>query len=254
MRNKYSRNVMQKIVYLDQNKWIDLSRAFYGRDDGKPFINALECLRVLSQKSEIILPISIIHFMETSKIANRARRERLARFMVDLSRGYGILPFTEIYESEVAQAVIKKLGFNPHVNIKDLVIGKGVEYIMGRKLTISGVPPNVERELRTLALENVTLGKLLIEAYDKEVVKEMRNDNIDILYQLEESRRQLHKNLSKEKRLRLTIAQIAFDDLLPMVIKHLKIIGLDVKRFVHQIKTDVIGKISFLIFLRWIYG
>jgi len=76
-----------KTVYLDQNHWIELSRAKYRRDAQPETPSVLQALRILQQSGSACFPLSLGHYMETLKHQDPERRSRLANFMLDLSGG-----------------------------------------------------------------------------------------------------------------------------------------------------------------------
>lgn len=237
---------MKKIIYLDQNKWIDIARAFYGRDDGERFKDILDILKTKVDIDEIILPMSIVHFIETARNINPDRAERLAKFMLSLSKKYGILPFNYIRENEVQQAIIRNLGYQPKTNIKDLVISKNIFYAFGGELKIDGLPNELEKELYTLIEDESNLVKLLVNAYSQQLSRDLRKEDEEVLGDLEESRRKLNSELSKEMRLRLYIADMAKGSLIPLAVNFLNKIGYDVKTFADQFVTPDNWKDFFL--------
>jgi hypothetical protein len=74
-----------KILCLDQNKWIDLARAHYGRADGAPFVDVLKAVRQAVSLGRLMVPILASNLAEVSEPADEGRRLRLAEFMLDLS-------------------------------------------------------------------------------------------------------------------------------------------------------------------------
>jgi hypothetical protein len=92
-------------IYLDLNKWIDLSRAYYQRADGKSYQQILEKLLVLVNSGKIILPLSAYHMIETKKTKDVARRKRLAEVMAILSKGITIAPQNRIAEREIFYSI-----------------------------------------------------------------------------------------------------------------------------------------------------
>src|SRR4051794_6702716 len=97
-----------KCVYLDQNKWIDLARAHYGREDGRRFVATLERVRTAVESGRLLLPMSGVHIMETVAPEDAGRRQRLAEFMVGLSRNRTISTHMIISKIEIRQAVMRK--------------------------------------------------------------------------------------------------------------------------------------------------
>ena len=124
---------MTKIVYLDTNKWIDISRAFYGREDGKKFKPVLERIQEKVKIGDAIFPLSVVHIFETAKNENPERRKRLGEFMVSISKAYGIVPYLSVRDYEIHNAILKRIGKEPIHDIKNTSIGKGIFYSLGLK-------------------------------------------------------------------------------------------------------------------------
>src|SRR5713226_5709929 len=93
---KASIRLNMKTVYLDQNKWIDLARAFHGKDSEPRLNRALDFVRDASRQGSISVPLSAVHYMETAKIGNRARRARLGVVMWELSCGYTLASYNDV--------------------------------------------------------------------------------------------------------------------------------------------------------------
>jgi hypothetical protein len=73
-------------VYLDQNKWIDLARAYHGHPGGKQYELVLQRALDAVDAGRVIFPLTASHFIETAKDPKPERRARLAEVMVLLSR------------------------------------------------------------------------------------------------------------------------------------------------------------------------
>src|SRR5689334_873892 len=80
-----SKDAFPKVLCLDQNKWIDLARAHYGRKDGAPFVDALAAVRTAVTRNKLMVPIMPSNLLEVSEPSDQGRRERLAQFLVDTS-------------------------------------------------------------------------------------------------------------------------------------------------------------------------
>ena len=76
------------VVYLDQNKWIQLAQSIHEpeRVPGTELESSRRLVE-LAQADEVILPLSSGHWIETSTTFGQ-RRTRLAAAMVSLSRGW----------------------------------------------------------------------------------------------------------------------------------------------------------------------
>ncbi len=93
-------------IYLDQNKWIDLSHAHYGKQGGEKFIETLDLVRNAVDKGIARFPISSEHVIEAIERGNADSRKRLAHFMAEISRGLTIASKENItpLELEIALA------------------------------------------------------------------------------------------------------------------------------------------------------
>jgi len=122
------------IVYLDQNKWIELARVANGLDKSsrakqlyRDLIAAIDC--------GYIFPLSAIHIMEFSRIKNHGRRSRLGRVMWDFSQGITTPPLKEIlcWEIEIAFA---NLGYDVKPRYFKY-LGKGIPHAFGEEVDSS---------------------------------------------------------------------------------------------------------------------
>ncbi|WP_222566151.1 hypothetical protein [Novilysobacter antarcticus] len=76
------------IVYLDQNKWIDLARVRAGKSrDSNTTIAYNQALKAVGA-GHVLFPLSASHVLETSKRNDPASRAALAETQAQLSRGY----------------------------------------------------------------------------------------------------------------------------------------------------------------------
>jgi hypothetical protein len=76
------------VIYLDQNKWVQIARAIHRPDRVHgPELDPTHRLIELAHAKKVILPISAGHWIETGPIDGE-RRLHLAAQMVGLSRGW----------------------------------------------------------------------------------------------------------------------------------------------------------------------
>jgi hypothetical protein len=94
-----------KIIYLDQNKWIGLSREAYDRDPTHRLKHVLKAVRILVRRGLACFPLSLGHYIETQRARDRSRRRRLARFMLHLSEGRTLASITTLMTREVDEAL-----------------------------------------------------------------------------------------------------------------------------------------------------
>lgn len=100
-------------VYLDQAKWIDLARAMHGRADGERFRDALGVARQSVAMGMVEFPLSNGHYIETWRVGDPARRARLARTMIDLSRGRTLAKPPDLCDVELDAFIARTAGIRP---------------------------------------------------------------------------------------------------------------------------------------------
>lgn len=96
-------NNMIKRVYLDLNKYIELSRIWHGMSKDEAGI--LDFITVKKNNGEMIFPISYLHIIELSKNANLERRKRLAEVMWIYSNGLIMVNRSEILNFEIDKSI-----------------------------------------------------------------------------------------------------------------------------------------------------
>ncbi len=134
-----------KYIYLDQNKWILLSRGWY---EGKGEIFDLVCeLKNKIENKEIMVVVSLINLKETLKRMDEGSRNRLLNFIFDLSQGNTVAPFRNwVTDDEVENLFLERL--RKRINIQNKVIRKGIPGIIGMEASLKGdFPDNVKKEL-----------------------------------------------------------------------------------------------------------
>jgi hypothetical protein len=99
-----SKNDVPKLVCLDMKDWVELSRAHYGKECAKRSQNALGRIQEAVDAGEIVVPVTSINLLETSEVGDPERRERLALFMVALSRNYSLVDHIAIRNWELHDA------------------------------------------------------------------------------------------------------------------------------------------------------
>lgn len=94
-----------KVIYLDQNHWIELSRAAHGRASRTETPNVLDAICKARASGQAIFPLSLAHYLETLKRQTPDSRARLATFMLDLSGGITIAPLQMVVRHEIEVAL-----------------------------------------------------------------------------------------------------------------------------------------------------
>jgi hypothetical protein len=94
-----------KLVYLDQNHWIDLTRTTSGKATHRD-ISALPSLLVQARtEGRACFPLSLAHYIETQKQHDPERRQRLASYMLELSEGRTVAPPHVVLRHEIEIAL-----------------------------------------------------------------------------------------------------------------------------------------------------
>jgi hypothetical protein len=130
------------ILYLDQNKWIELAREYHGRSNSSAAQRALERMAPLITDGRLVAPLSAIHYMETHRHPDPSRRKRLGRCMIALSRGCTVAPWKLVLRHEVSRALRRT-----NLSITEIplaYLGRGLRHAFGQELE----PYQVPEELR----------------------------------------------------------------------------------------------------------
>ncbi|MCC3859461.1 hypothetical protein IB289_24275 [Vibrio parahaemolyticus] len=118
------------LVYLDQNKWIQLAQIVYGKDKSPKSIQTLNEIRA-SLECGYVYPLSATHYQEFSRISNLGRRKRLGQVMWDYSQNKTIVSTEKIVIHEIETALSK---YFPSIQPGKLeLIGQGMANAFGRE-------------------------------------------------------------------------------------------------------------------------
>jgi hypothetical protein len=196
-----SKDEFPKLLWLDQNKWIDLSRAHYGRPGGEPFREALTAVRKAVDAGKLVVPLSAINIIEMEGDPHAERRERLARFMIDISRNRSILPFMPVRSWEVRNAVHVLFGRRGPCCIRRSIDREGLDNALGLRVKISGLPPEAAAlVLQIMNSPEVALEQLLLRINKQGQPDPMRAEEIAGLSFQEDVRRRAAAEITIEKR------------------------------------------------------
>lgn len=197
-----------KCIYLDQNKWIDLARASYGRDDGKNYLETLEVLKKATREGRVVMPMSGVHIMETVVPEDAGRRRRLAEFMVELSGNRSICTHMVLSKFEIRQAVLRHLGSDSISNFRQHMVHVGLYGALDVEPSVSGVPQDIVEEVLALAYRPATSVEILCEAFPRDSVRDMREEQVKALVEFEQARMRAVTNLTLEQRRRLSLLDL----------------------------------------------
>lgn len=141
-----------KVVYLDQNKWIDVARAFHGKAVDTDLKAAFADIRRFSQREAAVFPLSWVHYLETAKNKNHERRKRLGTAMWELSRGHTMASYRAIVRFELESALAKRF---PGVVPRDFrLVSRGVAYAFDERYDYR-IPEELRRRLPAGAVEGL---------------------------------------------------------------------------------------------------
>jgi hypothetical protein len=102
-----------KILYLDQNKWIDLARAVKNPDGYTEHYVVLEKLVEGAKAGRLIVPLTQTNIYETHKISDASRRHDLAFTQVTLSQGWVFRGRHKRLEVEATDVMRRAYGLEP---------------------------------------------------------------------------------------------------------------------------------------------
>ncbi len=167
-----------KALFLDQSKWIDLARAHYGRRDGAAFREALDAVRSAVNRGSLVVPLTQQNIEETATRRNQESRERLARFMIDLSQNHSMLYGNALNGAEIACALRRCYLAQPAGDLRKWVLHHGLHASYGRRF----VPNTGNVEVDRLMLETFRDPEMAVVAIvnyldDDDVVADSRKED-----------------------------------------------------------------------------
>lgn len=107
------------IVYLDQNKWIELAKVHAGKVSSGPIADLYAQFVRAVEHRQALFPLSATHVLETSKRNDPVSRGHLAKIQAKLSRGYVYRSRAGRLEVEIRETLcrlfsIKRPSLPPH--------------------------------------------------------------------------------------------------------------------------------------------
>jgi hypothetical protein len=121
-----------RYVFLDQNHWIYLAKAYYGKPHRPVHVDLLDPLLTAISRDEIRLPISSLHLIELLRNESKHRRLNLAEVFERFGAGWYIGAWSHILPGEIDRAIAKVLAL-PMPPSGPEVFGRGFLY---------GLPPS----------------------------------------------------------------------------------------------------------------
>jgi hypothetical protein len=134
-----------KVLCLDFNKWVHLARAHYDRSGGEAVKDALRAIRAARDAGKLVVPFGDVNALESQGASDPERRERIIRFLVELSNNLSLLGASTVRDLELARAVGTRLLGQQIDGIRPQLVGVGLPHMFDphtRRAEIS-MPDNV---------------------------------------------------------------------------------------------------------------
>ncbi len=136
---------MIKRIFLDSNHWIYLAQVSKGIKKDPILVEVYQKIKKLSDSGDVIFPFSLFHLEDLLKNTNQKQREFLVDFMMNISKGYVLKPFSVFREKEIENAFLHKLGLTPIHDIKSKILAKGIAYVAGEEYFFTSKNPEVQK-------------------------------------------------------------------------------------------------------------
>ena len=216
---------MIKFLYLDQNAWIELARVYYKHPHSRRIQQVYNDLIKAVSTGKVIVPLSLVHSIETRKNKNLKQRERLAKFMVTLSRGITIRPYTSIIKAEVKSAIFKRVN-REYPDIKNRIFLIGISGMFGSKATFVPSTPDAKplpKHIEKQILEKIDSQEILFKSFlletEESKKEEMAGEAFfkDTIKKMEDIRNKENKIKDKDARYRVCLARYFIQEICPIM-------------------------------------
>ena len=155
-----------RIIYLEQNKWIELARAVSAKATPE-LLQVLDILRESKRLGLNVFPLSLGHFIETNKRRDLQSRSRLGSLMWELSDNWTLAAPTAIQRWELDRAL--SITLNRRLNERPFsLLGKGLSHASDHLEATIRLDPNrvlpdhlrasLEKQADRLLTESVLMG------------------------------------------------------------------------------------------------
>ena len=96
------------VLYLDQNKWVDLLRGEARPAEHAGFATILDKIQRLVSEGRLVVPLSQSNLYETHKINDLARRNQLAKLQSSISQGWVVRSLTALFRVQLSEFMASK--------------------------------------------------------------------------------------------------------------------------------------------------
>lgn len=184
------------VAYLDQKDWIKLGQIKHGISSDTKSCEAYKTIKEAVKSGKIIIPISIVNFIEIGGSKYKAQQMRLIETMYDFSQGYVLQPFEVTLDQEMSMLILKQMSKyskieyrrsildklniqNTKYNPSSTYIGKGIGYLFQRN-EVKGQLRNRKtgQKLTDEELKKIEDGLISLKAF-KMLIK---NNDVEKMY------------------------------------------------------------------------
>ena len=222
-----------KRIYFDQNKLIDLAKAFNKRKGGEQFQETLDLLNKNVDEGKVIVPLSCLHIVETAKVSNPGRKERLSKFIYKITKNFAILPFFSIREYEIFNFILKNENIvKEEVDInRNIIEQKGIPFALGISLSVPEKFKDIEKEIMDKLYMEETFLAIMNEMISEDLSNKMTAEDETMVSFFEAEGLKI-KNLSKEEAYKHIVSDLLSELLITELLTQLKTLEIDSKVFI----------------------
>jgi hypothetical protein len=207
-----SKGEIPKLLCLDLNKWVDLAKANYGRPGGAAFTDALNAVRDAVARGTLVVPLTAANIDEAVEPADVGRRERLARFMVDLSGNQSLVHHLVVLRHELRHAVARHfVKTGAQKSLRPGLMRPGLfGATMGKYPVIETGNPNLDRLVLDAMYDPEVSVSAMMEAIDRPTIHRFRAKEQQAA-SIVEGIRKIDAHLSVDERRRLELRNLLRD-------------------------------------------
>lgn len=136
------------IVYLDQNKWIELAQVHAGKVTTGSIAELYAQLVVSVEREQVLFPLSVSHVLETSKRNDPVSRGWVAETQAKLSRGYVYRSYAGRLEVEIRTTLHRLFGDKPPDLSVNWAIARGFLQVFEPMDELLSTPDELQRVMR----------------------------------------------------------------------------------------------------------
>lgn len=164
------------------------------------------------QRWKVNRPVVISNLDETTKTQRMdGGRERLAKFMFEISNGYTIMPYASVIDVEIYDAVLRRTG---RKGLAINVIKKGISNLLGSKASIEGnISDAFKKKLEEVTDSPETILFLLSQRRPKEYMK--RDDSLQRIVEIYEKGRKDVQKIPERYRYPIEMCKAFRDAIIP---------------------------------------